>query len=58
MTEPVALPVPPLRLRRVRLHGVGPDGARFDPLDLDFSTADGAASRVLLSLTNTGGNPL
>lgn len=53
MTESVALPV--LRLRRVRLHGVGPDGARFDPLDLDFSTADGAASRVLLSLTNTGG---
>jgi hypothetical protein len=55
MTEPAALPVPPLRLRRVRLHGVGPDGARFDPLDLDFSTRDGAASRVLLSLTNTGG---
>ncbi|MGV0680344.1 hypothetical protein ABQE62_29470 [Mycolicibacterium fortuitum] len=49
------LPVPPLRLRRVRLQGVGPDGARFDPLDLDFSTAAGAASRVLLSLTNTGG---
>ena len=50
-----ALPVPPLRLRRIRLCGVGPDGARFDPLDLDFTTADGAASRVLLSLTNTGG---
>lgn len=49
------LPVPPLRLRRVRLQGVGPDGARFDPLDLDLSTAAGAASRVLLSLTNTGG---
>lgn len=48
-------PVPPLRLRRVRLQGVGPDGARFDPLDLDFATEDGAASRVLLSLTNTGG---
>ena len=29
--------------------------ARFDPLDLDFTTAGGAASRVLLSLTNTGG---
>src|SRR6266511_1067295 len=58
-TEPArladALPVPPLRLRRIRLCGVGPDGARFDPLDLDFTTADGAASRVLLSLTNTGG---
>jgi len=49
------LPVPPLRLRRIRMHGVGPDGARFDPLDLDFTTSDGAASRVLLSLTNTGG---
>lgn len=55
MTAPDVLPVPPLRLRRVRLHGVGPDGARFDPLDLDFTTAGGAASRVLLSLTNTGG---
>jgi hypothetical protein len=50
-----ASPVPPLRLRRIRLQGVGPDGARFDPLDLDFATEDGAASRVLLSLTNTGG---
>ncbi|WP_236796564.1 hypothetical protein [Amycolatopsis sp. GM8] len=49
------MPVPPLRLRRIRLHGVGPDGARFDPLDLDFVTSDGAAARVLLSLTNTGG---
>jgi hypothetical protein len=55
MTGSEVLPVPPLRLRRVRLHGVGPDGARFDPLDLDFTTAGGAASRVLLSLTNTGG---
>ncbi|MGH3630225.1 MAG: hypothetical protein ACRDRL_22635 [Sciscionella sp.] len=49
------LPVPPLLLRRIMLHGVGPDGARFDPLDLDFTTSDGAAARVLLSLTNTGG---
>ena len=53
--ERIEPPVPPLRLRRVRLCGVGPDGARFDPLDLDFATDDGAASRVLLSLTNTGG---
>jgi len=53
--EQVEPPVPPLRLRRVRLQGVGPDGARFDPLDLDFATEEGAASRVLLSLTNTGG---
>lgn len=49
------LPIPPLRLRRIHLRGVGPDGARFDPLDLDFSTREGAASRVMLSLTNTGG---
>lgn len=49
------LPIPPLRLRRVHLQGVGPDGARFDPLDLDFTAIGGAASRVLLSLTNTGG---
>src|SRR4051794_37752119 len=49
------LPTPPLRLRRVHLRGVGPEGARFDPLDLDFTTPTGAASRVLLSLTNTGG---
>lgn len=49
------LPRPPLGLRRILLHGIGPDGARFDPLDLDFTTEDGAAGRVLLSLTNTGG---
>lgn len=49
------LPVPPLRLRRIWLHGVGPKGARFDPLDLNFAIDDAAASRVLLSLTNTGG---
>jgi hypothetical protein len=53
--QPPTVPVPPLRLRRVLLQGVGPDGARFDPLDLDFTTRDGAAARVLLSLTNTGG---
>lgn len=49
------LPTPPLRLRRIHLHGVGPTGARFDPLDLDFTAGGEAASRVLLSLTNTGG---
>lgn len=54
-TDPSGLPTPPLRLRRVYLRGVGPEGARFDPLDLDFTTSAGAASRVLLSLTNTGG---
>ena len=55
MSTPEKLPVPPLRLRRIFLHGIGPDGARFDPLDLDFNTPDGAASRALLSLVNTGG---
>lgn len=55
MSNDETLPVPPLRLRRVWLQGVGPDGARFDPLDLNFNTPLGAASRVLLSLTNTGG---
>lgn len=49
------LPTPPLRLRRILLHGIGPAGARFDPLDLDFTASGEAASRVLLSLTNTGG---
>lgn len=52
----VPLPTPPLRLRRLHLEAVGPDGARFDPLDLDFTVAGNrAADRVLLSLTNTGG---
>lgn len=55
MTEPETLPVPPLRLRRIHLRGIGPDAARFDPLNLDFAADGGAASRVLLSLTNTGG---
>lgn len=54
-TDAPEIPVPPLRLRRIRLHGVGPSGARFDPLDLDFTASGEAASRVLLSLTNTGG---
>ncbi len=59
MSTPEKLPVPPLRLRRIWLQGVGPDGARFDPLDLNYAAragaADRAADRVLLSLTNTGG---
>ncbi|NLA36737.1 MAG: hypothetical protein GX868_13795, partial [Actinobacteria bacterium] len=55
ITDATELPTPPLRLRRIYLHGVGPAGARFDPLDLNLDTATGAASRVMLSLTNTGG---
>lgn len=55
MSTPEKLPVPPLRLRRIWLQGVGPDGARFDPLDLNYAARAGAADRVLLSLTNTGG---
>lgn len=48
-------PGPDLRLRRVHLRSVGPRAARMDPFDLDHTTADGTASRVLWSLTNTGG---
>ena len=55
MSTAEQLPVPPLRLRRIWLQGVGPDGARFDPLDLNYAARAGAADRVLLSLTNTGG---
>ena len=46
---------PSLALRRVHLRSVGPDVARFDPLDLDHSVAGKTAARVLWSLTNTGG---
>lgn len=47
---------PELMLRRVYLRHVGPAAARFDPLDLDLSVPAGrAASKVLWSLTNTGG---
>jgi hypothetical protein len=45
----------PLTLRRVHLRSVGPDKARFDPLDLDLRAPAGVAERVLWSLTNTGG---
>jgi hypothetical protein len=47
--------VPSLSLRRVHLRSVGPRAARMDPFDLRHDTADGTASRVLWSLTNTGG---
>lgn len=47
--------VPALSLRRVHLQSVGPRAARMDPFDLRHDSADGTASRVLWSLTNTGG---
>ena len=46
----------PLRLRRAVLCGVGPPDARFDPFELDLRHhSGGAATRALVSLTNTGG---
>ncbi len=52
----IAVPAarPSLALRRVHLRSVGPDVARFDPLDLDHGVTGGTAGRVLWSLTNTG----
>lgn len=47
--------VPALALRRVHLRSVGPRAARMDPFDLRHDSVDGTASRVLWSLTNTGG---
>ncbi len=44
-----------LALRRFRLEGIGPAGARFDPLQVDL-IADGAAARsCVLFLENGGG---
>lgn len=49
-------PRPELMLRRLHLRHVGPSAARFDPLDLDLTVpTGGAASKILWSLTNTGG---
>lgn len=46
---------PALTLARVHLRGVGPEAARFDPLDLDHTAAGEPAAKVLWNLTNTGG---
>jgi len=46
---------PDLALARVHMRSVGPDAARFDPLDLNHDAVGGVADKVLWSLTNTGG---
>ncbi len=46
---------PDLTLARVHMRSVGPDAARFDPLDLNHDAVSGVADKVLWSLTNTGG---
>jgi hypothetical protein len=44
------------RLRRIRMDGVGPTGARFDPVTIDLTDRTGAGSRVaLIHLENGGG---
>jgi hypothetical protein len=44
------------RLRRIRLDGVGPTGARFDPVTIDLTDRLGEAAKVaLLHLENGGG---
>jgi hypothetical protein len=44
-----------LALRRFRLDGVGPAGARFDPLDVDLMVDGAAARAAVLFLENGGG---
>jgi hypothetical protein len=44
-----------LALRRFRLDGVGPAGARFDPLGVDLTVDDAAARAAVLFLENGGG---
>ncbi|HVW31902.1 MAG TPA: hypothetical protein VHL53_05125, partial [Acidimicrobiia bacterium] len=44
-----------VRLRRVRLDGIGPPGARFDPLTIDLTTGGAASPVALLFLENGGG---
>lgn len=44
-----------IRLRRVRLDGIGPPGARFDPLTIDVTTGGAASPVALLFLENGGG---
>lgn len=44
------------RLRRIRLDGIGPTGARFDPVTIDLTNRDGEAAKVaLIHLENGGG---
>ena len=44
------------QLTRIRLASVGPEPARYDPLDLDFMNAEGTGpADTVLFLPNTGG---
>jgi hypothetical protein len=44
------------RLRRILLDGIGPTGARFDPVTIDLTNRDGEAAKVaLIHLENGGG---
>ncbi|MGH8777001.1 MAG: hypothetical protein ACRDWI_18255 [Jiangellaceae bacterium] len=44
------------RLRRIRLDGIGPTGARFDPVTIDLTDRAGDAANVaLIHLENGGG---
>jgi hypothetical protein len=44
------------RLRRIRLDGIGPTGARFDPVLIDLTDRTGEAARMaLIHLENGGG---
>ena len=44
-----------IRLRRVRLDGIGPTGARFDPVVIDLTDRTGAGVRVALIYLENGG---
>ncbi|MGI8807670.1 MAG: hypothetical protein ACR2KK_07485 [Acidimicrobiales bacterium] len=44
-----------LALRRFRLEGIGPAGARFDPLQVDLLAGGAAARSAVLFLENGGG---
>ncbi|MPZ24303.1 MAG: hypothetical protein GEU28_12370, partial [Dehalococcoidia bacterium] len=44
-----------IRLRRIRLDGIGPSGARFDPLTIDLTSGGAASPVALLFLENGGG---
>lgn len=44
------------QITRIRLASVGPEAARYDPLDLNFTNADGTEpADTVLFLPNTGG---
>ena len=44
------------RLRRIHLDGIGPTGARFDPVTIDLTDRTGGGAQVaLIHLENGGG---